>query len=525
MSGILGLLIGRKLCDRYRIDSLLGTGGMGAVCRAFDLKLEREVAVKVMTAVSPDAEEQERLRQRFYREARAAARLRHPNVVTIHDFGTDPEMGIDFLVMELLAGDDLLARMRRAGGALAIPEALEIAREAAMGLAAGHRAGLVHRDVKPGNVFLVAEPGGWEVKVLDFGIAQIASDADTLTRLTVFGSPHTPRYASPEQLRGAAQLTPASDVYSLALTALEMLTGEYPKGVNTAHTDTAAAAVLRRVRDRGAPPHVIAALYRALMRDAHARPKDADAFLEALGAAGWEPQRPMPGAPPAPAGDAQRPAPREFAGIVATPPPSRSPALDRSLDHVWGQAPRSVALARSQVQPEPEPPYSLGRDIGMAITFGMAILFALVVAIVGLPDRDEDVVPTVDRALSPALRTTVTDSTEWRTVARSEAMRVSGLRAGIEEGDSLWMVVVASYPAADFGLASAVRDDLHRRGTPAGVANPAVYPQLVDGHYTVVAGPYGTRARAEAARRDLAGEATSDGAPEPYLWRVTWRFP
>ena len=258
---------------------------MGAVCRAHDTRLEREVAVKVMTAVVTDADEQARLRERFYREARSAARLRHPNVVTVHDFGTDPALGIDFLVMELLAGEDLAARMRRAGGPLAPSEALEIAREAAMGLAAGHRAGLVHRDVKPGNLFLASDGGQRRVKVLDFGIAQVAaSDAETVTRLTVFGAPHTPRYASPEQLRGAGALTPASDVYSLALTIVEALLGAYPDGLNTAEHGAASAAVLARLRQRnpGVPPQVTDALTRALAVDPGRRPADADAFLAAL---------------------------------------------------------------------------------------------------------------------------------------------------------------------------------------------------------------------------------------------------
>ncbi|HEX2092627.1 MAG TPA: serine/threonine-protein kinase, partial [Longimicrobiaceae bacterium] len=280
MSGILTLLMGRTLCDRYRIDSVIGAGGMGAVCRAYDAKLEREVAIKVMTAVVPDPGELERLRGRFYREARAAARLRHPNVVTVHDYGTDPSLGIDFLVMELLVGEDLAARMRRAGGPLPVVEALEILREAAMGLAAGHRVGLVHRDVKPGNLYLVAERVGWEVKILDFGIAQMDAPEDgTVTRLTVAAAPHTPRYASPEQLRGETALTPATDVYSLALTGVEMLVGRYPEGVNTDPTDRAAVRALKAVVT-GPPELSIGAasvLRRALRIDPAARYPDAGA--------------------------------------------------------------------------------------------------------------------------------------------------------------------------------------------------------------------------------------------------------
>ncbi|HEX2205053.1 MAG TPA: serine/threonine-protein kinase, partial [Longimicrobium sp.] len=285
MAGILSLLMGRELCGRYRVDSVIGTGGMGAVCRGYDVKLERRVAVKVMTAVVKDEEEQERLRGRFYREARAAARLRHPHVVTVHDFGTDEALGIDFLVMELLEGRDLAARLRQAGGPLPLGEAMEVLREGCMGLAAGHRAGLVHRDVKPGNVYLVEERGGWEVKLLDFGIALMNDfEGDTVTRFTVAGAPHTPRYASPEQLAGGASLTPASDVYSLALTGLEMLGGEYPQGLNADPDPRAAARAVKRLVDRRpeVPLRLAAVLRRALRIDPAGRFADANELLEGL---------------------------------------------------------------------------------------------------------------------------------------------------------------------------------------------------------------------------------------------------
>ena len=115
MYGIAGLLTGRTLAGRYLIEAVIGRGGMGAVYRAVDERLSRPVAVKVVGAVTTDPQEHHKLRMRFNREARAAAALRHPNVVQVHDFGTDPELDLDYLVMELLHGEDLAQRLMRGG--------------------------------------------------------------------------------------------------------------------------------------------------------------------------------------------------------------------------------------------------------------------------------------------------------------------------------------------------------------------------------------------------------------------------
>lgn len=229
MYGIAGLLTGRTLAGRYLIEAVIGRGGMGAVYRAADERLSRPVAVKVVGAVTTDPAEHARLRARFHREARAAAALRHANVCQVHDFGTDPELDLDFLVMELLHGEDLAARLMRTGPP-ALPVSLSILRQAARGLAAGHRAGMVHRDVKPGNLFLEEdEHDAVHVRVLDFGIAQVGGEEGTQTQLTVYGrSPFSPAYASPEQLRGDEQITAASDVFSLCAVGYHLATGTRP---------------------------------------------------------------------------------------------------------------------------------------------------------------------------------------------------------------------------------------------------------------------------------------------------------
>ena len=180
MVGFESLLTGRTLADRYRIAEVIGRGGMGAVYRATDERLGREVALKVILLPAGDAHLREHARARFQREARAAGRLHHPNVVTVHDFGTDLTLGLDYLVMELLHGEDLASRLERAGP-LPVDAALGMVAQAARGLAAGHRAGLVHRDVKPGNLLLTQGDEGPRVHVLDFGIARVEPDEGDAT--------------------------------------------------------------------------------------------------------------------------------------------------------------------------------------------------------------------------------------------------------------------------------------------------------------------------------------------------------
>src|SRR5690606_1459963 len=179
------LLIGRSLLGRYMVEEVIGRGGMGVVYRARDQRLMRSVALKILKVpLELSAQDRSTLRERLRREAASAASIAsHPNVVQIYDYGSDPELDLDFIAMELLRGRDLKERLR--SGLLPLPEARRILLEAARGVAAGHRAGLVHRDVKPANVFLVGYAELEVVKVLDFGIAKafaaVAADEE-LTR-------------------------------------------------------------------------------------------------------------------------------------------------------------------------------------------------------------------------------------------------------------------------------------------------------------------------------------------------------
>jgi hypothetical protein len=226
----------RVLGGRYVLRDMLGTGGMATVWRATDEVLGRDVAVKVLSpqfAADPD------FLARFEREARHAARLSHPRLVTVFDSGVDDAM--PFIVMELVAGPTLRQVLDR-NGILPPAEAVSIAAAVCEGLEVAHRAGLVHRDIKPANIVLA---GGSEVKVLDFGIARADGRAGGTRTQAVLG---TAAYLSPEQASGHPAGPPA-DLYSLGCVLFEMLTGAPPFAA-----ESAVGLAYRQVHDEPGPP-------------------------------------------------------------------------------------------------------------------------------------------------------------------------------------------------------------------------------------------------------------------------------
>jgi serine/threonine-protein kinase len=221
-----------RLRDRYALLERIGAGGMSEVWRATDEVLGRPVAVKALTTMLVTDPS---LREVTWREARAVARLSHPHVAQVYDYGELPLPGggvAGYLVMELVTGQTLAERLPDA--ALRWPEAVGVIRQVASALAAAHRVGVVHRDIKPANVMLT-DSG---VKVLDFGIAAVAGRADTHPgRLA-----GTPAYAAPERFHTAAPAQPASDIYSLGVLLYESLVGRPPVSVR----DWAEAAAAHR---------------------------------------------------------------------------------------------------------------------------------------------------------------------------------------------------------------------------------------------------------------------------------------
>ncbi len=277
-----GSLTGRTLDQKYYLESKLGVGGMGTVYRAGRLLIGDWVAVKVL---HQDQMADPRALERFRREAQIASRLRHPNVVTVYDFGVSGE-GQSYLVMDLAEGESLGSLIERQG-ALTEADATEIIRQVCAALDEAHRQGVVHRDIKPQNIIVQTIPEGLQVKVLDFGsAASLDVSANRLTRTgAIIGTPH---YMSPEHCLGE-DLDGRSDIYSLGIVLFEMLTGVVPFD-----SPTPTAIVIKHVNDQPPPPRVLnpnispaveSVALRALEKRRDARPQTAEEMARELIAA------------------------------------------------------------------------------------------------------------------------------------------------------------------------------------------------------------------------------------------------
>jgi TolB-like protein len=264
----------------------LGHGAMGVTYRALDKVLHRRVALKVID-LPAEAGGAHATRERFLREARAAAALRHPNIAGVFQFGAPSEFDRCFYAMELVEGETLEALVR-CEGPLKVEQALEIAIQVTRALIAAAAHGLIHRDLKPANIMLTpndAGPGEFEAKVIDFGLAKSTADAAGERDLTHGGFVGTPTFASPEQL-GSAPVDARSDIYSLGVTLWYALTGELPCPGRTLDEirkcQTQVALPLEQLVARKVPALVIKLLRRTLATDPAERPQSARALLAEL---------------------------------------------------------------------------------------------------------------------------------------------------------------------------------------------------------------------------------------------------
>ena len=366
------LTIGTLFADKYRIVELLGEGGGGAVYRAVQENMDRHVALKVLSSQLAKHPE---MVERFRREAKHVSQLRHPNTITVFDFGF--HAGLYYIVMELLVGKTL-GRCIHEGGAMPVALAVHIVDQILRSLAEAHERGIVHRDLKPDNIFLMELYGEADfVKVLDFGIAK-AIETPEQEQLTAHGSVFgTPSYMSPEQARGMT-VTAATDVYAVGLILYEMLTGR------VAFTGSTLFAILEMQVNAPLPPLPSAAAHsavaglmdRACAKRAEDRFQDATDFLTALRGQGWMsggfaaiPRPSLPAEEQA-IPDTVDPAPRHSAG----PTSMVSPLSELPVEPTMYATPPTMMTRK----PITDPPQRLGRDDADASTTAPPVAVSVV---------------------------------------------------------------------------------------------------------------------------------------------------
>ncbi len=392
---------------RYQLGKKLGSGGFGVVFRAHDTSLDREVALKFLHAEHTATPQ---MLSRFLQEARSAAKIAHPGIVTVYECGQiagtgGAADGSAYIAMELLQGESLTDRLARCGR-LDPPAAMEIVRQVAAALEAAHRAGIVHRDLKPDNIFLVpdsAVQNGERIKVLDFGIAKLsraASGVETQS-MTVFG---TPRYMSPEQCKSAANVDHRSDIYTLGCILFELVCGKPP------FAGAAGELIAQHVLvdpptadsiDDSLPPTLVQLISELLEKEPDDRPQTMAAVIRALEKAGaWSP------------GVAVTMLPDAIASQPIVLPPSLRSRPSGRVRAVGTSHPTTLHAATgvSVVRPPPVPPVSSRHRFwilgGLAITAGVVAIVAT--RTVGAPETAVPLPPAFAQQPKPAVEITPT---------------------------------------------------------------------------------------------------------------------
>jgi serine/threonine protein kinase len=382
-------LVGQTLADKYRVEEHLSDGGMGAVYRGTHVLMDKTVAIKVL---HPSLAADDKIVQRFSREARAASRISHPHALNVTDFG-ESENGVVFLVMEYLRGRTLKEVIHQ-DGQMPLARVVEIMRQVTGALAAAHAEGVVHRDLKSDNIMLVDADNGQDwAKVLDFGIAKIQEPVGQDPALTapnlIIG---TPQYMSPEQCSQASELDARSDIYSLGVILYEMLvghvpfSGDSPTAVMMRHLQEPPPSLLEDRSDL--PPAVSRVVTRAMAKRPEDRYQTVGELADALALAAEGQPLPDAAAGVATAGVAPE---RATARIVVptasnnAPRPTTDIEEDDSTIVVPPQPGRSAVVETETVNPQyavPPPPdnFNLVRILGLSAV-ALLVVFAIVYAI------------------------------------------------------------------------------------------------------------------------------------------------
>ena len=391
-----GSRIGEVLGDRWRLVERLGGGGMGEVYRAVHLALGRTVAIKVLR---PEHAWNAATARRVLREGQAASRVMHPNIVRIEDVGVDPR-GLPYLVQEFLEGVDLDAFAMTCRGVVPVRELLPLMIPTLDALAALHDAGILHRDLKPGNVFVVREGGRWSPRLLDFGLASISDDRDGSARITTskvtLGSP---AYMSPEQFRDPRALTPRSDLWSFGVMLYELLSGVLPfegatVGALAIAVSTEAPVPLGQ-RSPSLPPSLAAMVMRCLEKDPADRPASARELITVC--EGVLRELPPPGEIEPVEPTTRGPALIDPASMAAAPFEPTLPSIQRE----------STTTAAPAPAPAPAPPRRSLAPWGIAASMGVAAIAISVLSFGRSPSRPEAPItapvapPAVPVALTP----------------------------------------------------------------------------------------------------------------------------
>jgi serine/threonine-protein kinase len=375
-------LIGTVVSDRYRIIRKVGEGGMGAVYQAEHALIEKRIALKILFA---DLTRRADLVMRFLQEAKSASRIVHENVIDISDFGQSPD-GLVYIAMELLEGQDL-GKTLKAEKSIPWPRARPILMQIAKGLRAAHARGVIHRDMKPENVYLVQKEGKVDfVKVLDFGIAKVVSaDDNDGPRLTqtgmIFG---TPEYMSPEQAQGHPP-DHRVDVYAVGCIMYHMLTGAVPftadsfMGILTKHLLEPVVPPRKRRPDLDIPADVEAVCLRAMEKERDKRWPDMDAFYQALGEAGGVPFEPSNISVPREASSREASSREASSKVASSKSALKYPRLSESNEVAARESKTAIAASPpTGTFTDERPVRAAGPGLGAGAKLGLGIGAALV---------------------------------------------------------------------------------------------------------------------------------------------------